>query len=102
MKFKLIAALAFLAAGTAHAEEVKLDVPETGSVSEAQGLEAWMRMYEVVSHPRCANCHVGPSNLPMWSGPSYGETRPHGMNIDAGDSRGRTGLCCRYRIGRRG
>lgn len=23
----------------------------------------------------------------MWSGPSYGRTRPHGMNIDAGVSR---------------
>lgn len=23
----------------------------------------------------------------MWSGPSYGETRPHGMNVNAGESR---------------
>ncbi|SLN68042.1 hypothetical protein [Roseisalinus antarcticus] len=23
----------------------------------------------------------------MWSGPSYGEARPHGMNVNAGDSR---------------
>ena len=23
----------------------------------------------------------------MWSGPSYGRTRPHGMNINAGESR---------------
>lgn len=58
-----------------------------GSISEAAGLENWAKFYEVASHPRCANCHVGPENLPMWSGPSYGETRPHGMAINAGESR---------------
>jgi hypothetical protein len=58
-----------------------------GTVSKEEGLAAWARIYEVASHPRCANCHVGKDNLPMWSGPSYGETRPHGMNIDAGLSR---------------
>ena len=61
--------------------------PAAGSVSESEGLDAFQRVYEVVSHPRCANCHVGPDNIPMWSGPSYGETRPHGMNVDAGTSR---------------
>jgi len=45
------------------------------------------RIFEVASHPRCANCHTGPSDRPMWSGPAYGKTRPHGMNIRAGDSR---------------
>lgn len=58
-----------------------------GSISREEGLANWAKFYEVASHPRCSNCHVGPDNLPMWSGPSYGETRPHGMNIDAGDSR---------------
>ena len=48
----------------------------------------WTPIYEVFSHPRCANCHVGPDNLPMWSGSSYGaKPRPHGMNINAGMSR---------------
>lgn len=60
------------------------------------GLAAWSRIYEVVSHPRCANCHVGESDRPMWSGPSYGGSRPHGMNIRAGDSRiGAESLPCR-------
>ncbi len=59
--------------------------PETASLEE--GLAAWDRIYEVASHPRCSNCHVGASNRPMWSGPSYGRTRPHGMNINAGESR---------------
>lgn len=61
--------------------------PAAGSVSQAKGLEAWARVYEVTSHPRCANCHTGPSDRPMWSGPSYGETRQHGMNVQAGNSR---------------
>jgi hypothetical protein len=64
-----------------------IDPPEEGTVSTEQGLEAWDRIYEVASHPRCSNCHVGPDNVPMWSGPSYGKTRPHGMNINAGESR---------------
>ncbi len=61
--------------------------PEAGSVSLQDGLAAWDRVYEVVSHPRCANCHVDGSNVPMWSGPEYAEDGPHGMNIDAGVSR---------------
>ena len=69
------------------ASEVTINPPPVGSVSIAQGLEAWSRISEVTSHPRCANCHVGADNRPMWSGPSYGETRPHGMNINAGESR---------------
>ena len=63
----------------------ELAVPE--GVSRAEALAAWERIYEVASHPRCANCHVGKSERPMWSGPSYGEVRPHGMNIRAGESR---------------
>ena len=58
-----------------------------GSVSTEQGLEAWDIVYSVASHPRCINCHAGADNKPMWSGPSYGKTRPHGMNINAGNSR---------------
>lgn len=57
------------------------------SASREEGLAAFDRIYAVTSHPRCANCHVGASNIPMWSGPSYGKPRPHGMNIDAGPSR---------------
>jgi len=61
--------------------------PAEGSISKEDGLKAWQRVYEVASHPRCSNCHVGEDNIPMWSGPSYGETRPHGMNINADVSR---------------
>ena len=58
-----------------------------GSISEAEGLENWQKFYEIASHPRCSNCHVGADNKPIWSGPSYGKTRVHGMNINAGESR---------------
>lgn len=68
-------------------ETVEINPPAEGSVSKAQGLEAWERIFEVASHPRCANCHTGKSDRPMWSGPSYGKTRHHGMNIQAGASR---------------
>ena len=81
----LLAALTWVS--SAIAETVSIDPPAAGSVSTDQGLEHWARIYEVTSHPRCSNCHVGADNRPMWSGPSYGATRPHGMNINAGDSR---------------
>lgn len=89
---RLIAAIAFsvVALMSARAEEGVAPVinpPVEGSVTTEQGADAWDRIYQVVSHPRCANCHVGSDNRPMWSGPSYGKTRPHGMNINAGESR---------------
>ena len=67
------------------AEAIKAGIEQP--VSRDAGLEAWSRIYEVASHPRCANCHTGASDRPMWSGPSYGKTRPHGMNVYAGASR---------------
>lgn len=71
----------------AMAESAPGAFPELGSVDEQTGLDAWFRIYEVASHPRCANCHTGASDRPMWSGPSYGTARPHGMRIRAGESR---------------
>ncbi len=50
------------------------------------GLEAWSKVFQVFSHPRCANCHVGPDNLPMWSNGGT-QARPHGMYISGGASR---------------
>jgi len=56
--------------------------------AQDSGLAAWSKIHQVFSHPRCANCHVGPDNAPIWSGRSYGaEPRRHGMNINAGPSR---------------
>lgn len=81
---RALIAAALLAATPALAE---VDLTPPAAATEAEGLEAWGRIYEVASHPRCANCHTGESDRPMWSGPSYGRSRPHGMNIRAGDSR---------------
>lgn len=69
----------------AEGGNVEINLPT--SVSAEDGLAAWGRIYEVASHPRCSNCHTGASDRPMWSGPSYGKARPHGMNIRAGESR---------------
>ena len=62
-------------------------LPFSATAQDVGGLAAWERIYQVTSHPRCANCHVGPDNIPLWSGPSYGDTRAHGMLITAGESR---------------
>jgi hypothetical protein len=60
----------------------------TPALAQDAGLEAWSKIHEVFSHPRCANCHVGDDRVPMWSGRSYGpKPRPHGMNINGGTSR---------------
>jgi hypothetical protein len=60
----------------------------TPALAQDPGLAVWSKIYEVFSHPRCANCHVGPDNVPIWSGLSYGlKARPHGMNINGGASR---------------
>ncbi|WP_421701084.1 hypothetical protein [Aliiroseovarius sp.] len=84
MKATVLAALVLAVAAPVHAE---VDLTPPASATKAEGLDAWNRIYEVASHPRCANCHTGPSDRPMWSGPSYGQPRPHGMNIQAGESR---------------
>lgn len=63
----------------------------------AEGLVLWAKIHEVVSHPRCANCHVGSDNVPIWSGKNFkSKPRPHGMNINGGASRNgaENGLLC--------
>ena len=97
MKFtaSLCIALAVATGALAEGADLVIAPPAEGSVSKQVGLEAWARIYEVASHPRCANCHTGPSDRPMWSGPTYGKARPHGMNIRAGESRiGAESLLC--------
>ena len=103
VRMKLLVAVCTVVAVPASVvadEEVVISPPPEGSVDREQGLEAWSRIYDVASHPRCANCHVGADNLPMWSGPSYGETRPHGMFIDGGISRIGGLYACRLRRSR--
>jgi hypothetical protein len=65
-------------------------------MAQESGLELWGKIHAVFSHPRCANCHVGPDHVPIWSGKSYGPVpRPHGMNINGGAKRsGEEHLAC--------
>lgn len=80
---KLLAITAFLIATPVGAQEM--------APTREYGLESWEQVYEVLSHPRCANCHVGADNRPRWSGPGYGlapgEWVYHGMNINGGEDR---------------
>ena len=43
------------------------DALPPGSVSQVAGLEAWQRIEAVVTHPRCANCHVDAGGIPIWT-----------------------------------
>jgi len=83
----LLAASLFAAPALAETPgDIPLEPP--GAATRAEGLAAWDRIHEVVSHPRCANCHVGAAGIPMWSGPSFEDgPKPHGMNVQAGASR---------------
>lgn len=91
MRFATFLAAAFVAVPVALLAEgtgglVVPDIAE-GSVSAAEGLDAWGRIHEVFTHPRCINCHVGDTNVPLWQGADETVARAHGMNINAGDSR---------------
>jgi hypothetical protein len=101
MKSALLASIALLALPTfalAQSETPAAEAPATETpatetatpeptVPVEEGLAAWEKIYAVTSHPRCANCHVGEDNIPVWSGPSYGKRQPHGMYISGGESR---------------
>jgi hypothetical protein len=50
------------------------------ALAQDPGLAAWSKIHEVFSHPRCANCHVGPDNVPIWSGSSYGPKAPRDIS----------------------
>lgn len=66
----LVVAISFLGAG-AYAQD------------RAEALAQWEKIFEVFSHPRCANCHVE-DDSPRWSGPHYGVTRIHGFDVSRG------------------
>lgn len=71
------------------------DALPSGSVSRAAGLEAWKRIEAVVTHPRCANCHVNAGGIPIWTPAGERKDRVHGMNIHGGISRiGAEAIAC--------
>ena len=86
MRGPLLALLMVVAGGCAQAQTVAVD----------EGVAAWERVFDVLSHPRCTNCHVGPRGVPMWEGLDFGEGKAHGMGIMADESRiGAESLPCR-------
>ncbi|MEO1246116.1 MAG: hypothetical protein AAFX56_10585 [Pseudomonadota bacterium] len=62
-------------------------LPKAGTITSDEGLDAWRRIYDVFTHPRCLNCHVGSDNVPLWNTGASEETRTHGMWIQGGASR---------------
>ena len=78
------------AAGAQQAEPAPAFTPE----QTAAGLAAWESVYGVLSHPRCANCHVE-TDRPMWTGPHYGAAGVHAFNVQRGaDGFGNPGMRC--------
>ncbi len=75
---RLIFALVFLAPPL---------VAQETTVTREEGVAAWERVFEVASHPRCTNCHVGDQEAPMWEGLGYRAGKVHGMNVLADESR---------------
>jgi hypothetical protein len=73
--------------GIGLAEEETKDALSAGSVGRAEGLQAWNRIEAVITHPRCANCHVDAKAVPLWTPAGEGKSRVHGMNINGGESR---------------
>lgn len=71
----------------AEAGELVVRNYNEGGLGREAGLEAWHRIDDVLSHPRCVNCHVGEDNIPLWQAAGDASARAHGMNIDAGESR---------------
>lgn len=62
---------------------------QTGTAS-AEGLAAWQKIYSVLTHPRCLNCHTATNY------PEQGEDRHrHQFNVVRGpEGRGVPGLTC--------
>lgn len=85
---RIVLAMGLLALPAFAESDVTLDPLPEGSVSAAEGAQMWEFIHDVLTHPRCVNCHVGEDNIPLWSGPHYGgAARAHGMFISAGESR---------------
>src|SRR5262249_61836866 len=82
-----ISSVAALTGIVAAKDEIVKDALPAGSVSRAEGLEAWKRIEAVVTHPRCANCHVDAKAIPIWTPAGQNQPRGRGKDIHGGGSR---------------
>lgn len=92
----LTTALTLVATITVQAQTTNEAPEEAGIVDREAGLPQWQKIFEVFSHPRCANCHVE-DDQPRWSGAYYGETRVHAFLVGRGEDEsgfGNPGLRC--------
>jgi transposase len=65
--------------------------------AHAQENQDWKVIFEVISHPRCANCHTDDQH-PRWFDKATKQHKFHGMNVQRGvDGRGNAGLRCTNR-----
>jgi hypothetical protein len=58
--------------------------------------DPWSDIYEVLSHPRCTNCHVA-DDRPRWFDANISAHKVHGMNVQRGKDGagfGNAGLRC--------
>jgi hypothetical protein len=82
-----VSTIAILTGIVAAKDEAQKNVLAPGSVGRADGLQAWKRIQAVVTHPRCANCHVDAKAVPVWTPANETKSRVHAMNIRGGESR---------------
>ena len=82
---------------------VALLMMATPAFAQDTGLDAWSKIHEVFSHPRCVYCHVGTDNVPLVSlSENRANPRPHGMNVNGGKSRtGAESILCTAALQRR-
>lgn len=60
-----------------------LSASGAAGTARADGLSEWAAIYNVFTHPRCANCHVE-GERPRWSGDHYGGAGVHAFNVKRG------------------
>jgi hypothetical protein len=64
------------------------------AIAQENPLEIWNRIYQVFSHPRCANCHTADEH-PRWGDLKAGTAIIHPMNVLRGTGGvGNTGMRC--------
>jgi len=88
--FLLVALAAWVVALSRPAEQTRRGKGNTSAAGRAEGLAAWQKVYSVLTHPRCINCHTA-TNYPQ-----QGDDRHrHFANVVRGpEGQGVPGLNC--------
>ena len=88
--FLLVALLAWVVVLSRPAEQTRRSRSNASAAGRAEGLAAWQKVYSVLTHPRCINCHTA-TNYPQ-----QGDDRHrHFANVVRGpEGQGVPGLNC--------